>query len=145
MDTPTTVQLADGSTYTIPTGAWGSWPWARQANLVSVAYQQLGQAALGAEWAKQFDARAAVYNAIEAGKDRDAVLLQFGKDLLTAPLKILQDIGGAVLTVGGSVVKTATTTLALVPLVLIAGVAVLVILTAKGQLPRTVEAVTRRR
>jgi len=145
MDTPTTVQLANGSTYTIPTGALGSWAWARQANLISVAYRQLGRPDLAATWAAEYDRRAAVYNAIESGRDRADVLAQFGKDLLTAPIKILQDIGNAVVTVGGSVVKSATTTLALVPLVLLAGLGVLVILAAKGQLPRTIEAARRRR
>jgi len=145
MDTPTTVQLATGSSYTIPTGEWGSWAWARQANLISVAYKQLGQAALSQEWAKQYDARAEIYNRIQAGNDQAAVLLQFGKDLLTAPVKILQDIGGAVLSVGGSVVKTATTTLALLPIVVIGGVALLLILASKGTLGGTIEAARRRR
>jgi hypothetical protein len=145
VNTPTTVQLADGSSYTIPTGEPGSWAWARQANLISVAYRQLGQAELSATWAAEYDRRAAVYNAIEGGRDRAEVLAQFAEDLLTAPVKILQDVGGAVLSVGGSVVRTATTTLALVPVLLIAGLGVLVILAAKGQLPRTIEAARRRR
>lgn len=145
MDTPTTVELADGSSYTIPTGEPGSWAWARQANLVSVAYRQLGAVAEAATWATEYDRRAAIYNYIEEGADRNAVLLQFGKDLLTAPVKILQDIGGAVLSTGGSLVSTVTGTLALVPVLLVGGVALLLILASKGQLPSTVRAVRGRR
>ena len=145
MDTPTTVQLATGSSYTIPTGDVGTWAWARQANLVSVAYRQLGESALADTWAAEFDRRAAVFNAIESGRDRAEVLRQFGADLLTAPIKILADIGGAVITTGGSIVRTTTQTLALVPLVLVAGVAVLLILASKGQIPTTIRAATRRR
>jgi len=144
MDTPTTVELADGSTYTIPTGEPGSFTWARQANLVSVAYRQLGATEEAAAWAAEWDRRSEIYNRIQAGQDRAMVLAQFVKDLLTAPFKILQDIGGAVLTTGGSLVRTATSTLALVPVVLVAGVALLLILASKGQLGPTIREVRRR-
>lgn len=142
-DTPTTVQLADGSSYVIPTGEVGTWPWARQANLVHVAYRQLGQTALADAWAAEFGRRAAIYNAIESGRDRAAVLLQFGADLLTAPVKILQQIGNAVLTVGGTVVKTATDTLSLAPLLIVSVIGILVILAVQGQVPATVRAVRK--
>lgn len=145
MDTPTIVQLADGSTTTIPSGPEGSWTWARQANYLSLAYKQLGAEEEAAAWAAEFQRRAWIFNMIESGRDQREVLAQFGKDLLTAPVKILQDIGGAVLSVGGSVVKTATNTLALVPLVIVGGLAVLVILAAKGQVPTTLEGFRRRR
>lgn len=144
METPTTVQLANGSSYTIPTGDVGTWAWARQANLVSVAYRQLGETQASDTWAAEFDRRAAVYNAIESGRDRAEVLRQFGADLLTAPVKILQDIGGAVLSVGGSVVQTGLSTLSLLPLVVVGGVALLLILASKGQLAPTLRAAQRR-
>lgn len=145
MDTPTTVQLANGSSYTIPTGDPGTWAWARQASLISVAYKQLGATQEAAAWSQEYDRRATIYNAIESGRDRAEVIQQFAADLLTAPVKILQQIGGAVLSVGGSVVKTATNTLALVPLLLIGGLAVLVIIAAKGQAPAVLAGVRRRR
>lgn len=144
METPTTVQLENGASYTIPTGEPGSWPWARQANLISVAYRQLGEGDLAAKWATEFDRRSAIYNGIQAGRDRAVVLAQFAQDLLTAPVKILQDIGGAVLTVGGSVVKTATTTLALLPIVVVGGLAALLILAKQGTLGSTIRSVRRR-
>jgi len=145
MATPTTVQLANGSTYTIPTGDVGTWAWARQANLVSVAYRQLGATEESDAWAAESDRRAAVYNWIQSGRDQADVFRQFGADLLTAPVKILQDIGGAVLTVGGSVVKTGLGTLALLPVVIVGGVALLLILASKGQLAPTVRAIRGRR
>lgn len=70
----TTVILSDGSVYPIPTGAKGTWPWAREASLISVAYQQAGDYANALRWRKEYEARAAAYNAIEAGADMEAVV-----------------------------------------------------------------------
>lgn len=119
---PTLVVLKDGSTYSIPSGARGSYPWVRQASLISVAYGQIGDAENKAKWAKEHLRRNAIWNALQSGKDALSVVAQFGSDLLLAPVRIVADIGNAAIKVG----KTATDTFPAV--VMVAGVALVYLL-----------------
>lgn len=70
----TQVTLADGTLYTVPTGAPGTWPWAREASLIAVAYKQANDFANAYQWEVEFSRRAAAVNAIAAGSDSEAIL-----------------------------------------------------------------------
>lgn len=70
----TTVTLADGTQYPIPTGQPGTWPWAREASLISVAYQQAGDYTNALSWRKEYERRSAAYNQIGAGADMEAII-----------------------------------------------------------------------
>lgn len=70
----TTVTLADGTQYPIPTGAPGSYPWVREASLISVAYQQAQDYGNALKWRKEYERRAAAWNAVEAGADMEAII-----------------------------------------------------------------------
>lgn len=70
----TTVQLADGSLYPIPTGAPGSWPWVREASLIAVSYQQAPDMAKAVEWRQEYERRLAVYQRAQAGEDLQMIL-----------------------------------------------------------------------
>lgn len=117
--TPTTVNLADGTSYLIPSGPWGSFTWVRQANLVSVAYRQIGDTGNAERWAVEWQRRTRIWENLQAGADQAAVIVQFGKDALTAPLKIAADVGKVAIKTGGAVVTAATTTLSMLPLLLL--------------------------
>lgn len=98
--TPTTVQLANGSEYVIPSGDPGTFRWVRQAALIRDAYQDLGAKSDADKWDAEYQSRAAAWNAAEAAGDWASVVGQFVLDFLTAPVKIIADIGGGVLTIG---------------------------------------------
>lgn len=89
----TTVRLADGTTYQIPGGEYGTAPWARQASLIAVAYRQIGDTAKADEWGRIAERRNLIWRTIESGKDKLEVLTQFGRDLIAAPVLIAADIG----------------------------------------------------
>ena len=94
MELPTTVRTNTGLTYTIaPPGPWGSFAWVRYASQIAIAYAQVENNSEEAKWQAEYQRRAAIWNALEAGKDRAEVLKQFGADLLTAPFRIAADIG----------------------------------------------------
>lgn len=95
---PVTVKLADGTSYLIPdAGPWGSPTWRRFAFLVAVAYRQVGDTANADKWDREASRRNAIWAALGAGRDRAAVVAQFGADLLTAPAEILADVGNVAL------------------------------------------------
>lgn len=119
MDQPTTVKLADGTTYLIPAGPWGSFTWVRQANLISVAYRQIGSIGDAERWAVEWQRRTRIWENLQAGADQAAVIVQFGKDVLLAPVRIAQDVGTVALKTGGAVVNAATTTLTALPWLLV--------------------------
>jgi hypothetical protein len=131
------VQLANGTAYTIPTGVPGTFAWARQAALISDAYAQLGADEIAATWWAEWQRRDTIRKAIEAGQDRAAIWQQFGRDLLTAPAKIFQDIGGAVITVG----NVALGGLRVLPLVAVGLVVALAAVAIRGQAPAVLKAV----
>lgn len=70
----TTVTLATGELMPIETGPPGTWRWAREASLISVAYQQAGNYGAALQWRKEFERRVIAYNQIEAGADMEAII-----------------------------------------------------------------------
>jgi len=70
----TMVQTADGGSFEIPTGALGTWPWAREASLIAVSYQQAGDLTNAYRWAREFERRNVAYNALQAGADYDDII-----------------------------------------------------------------------
>ena len=70
----TTVRLADGSSYEIPTGAPGSFAWAREASLISVAYQQAGDTASALAWRREYEKRLVAWRSVEDGRDAQSVV-----------------------------------------------------------------------
>lgn len=104
---PTTVTLRDGTKYLIPAGAWGTFPWVRQANLIATAYRDIGDGKNHDRWAAEYQRRTQVWNDLESGKDARSVLLQFGKDLVQAPLKILADVGSTAIGIADKATKAA--------------------------------------
>lgn len=103
-DEPTTVRLADGTTYAIqPPGPWGTFSWAKHANHVALAYRQIGDADNAAAWDGEYQRRRNIWDALERGADRAAIARQAGLDLLRAPVLIAADVGRAILGAGGAV------------------------------------------
>jgi hypothetical protein len=70
----TTVTLADGSKYPIPTGAPGTAAWAREASLIAVAYRQAGDFANADKWQREYGKRWAAYLRVQQGEDLQAVI-----------------------------------------------------------------------
>lgn len=93
---PTSVKLADGTTYMIEGGEWGSYKWVRQAALIRTAYKQLGDTLNESKWAQEWEKRSTIWNLLQSGQDKIAVAKQFGVDLLLAPLRIGYDAGNIV-------------------------------------------------
>lgn len=141
MDVPTTVELSNGTVYTIPTGAWGTFAWVRQANLLAVAYRQVQNGEEAERWEREYDRRRAVWELLEAGRDQASVVAQFGKDLLLAPFRIAADIGREALDVAGKVKETGFGLLGILTnplfLVLILAGAVLILTPAGPKLARS--------
>lgn len=91
--TPTTVVLADGTTYVIPSGTPGSWPWAIQASKIAVAYQQLGDPGKALAWQREYAKRKLVFDSVEGGRDIQAVIDELGGwgAFLLAPFELAYD------------------------------------------------------
>lgn len=130
MNLPTTVTTADGSTFTIPSGDYGTYPWVRQASLIAKAYRDIGDTGNAQKWGAEYQRRLAIWDALESGKDYAAVIAQFGADLLTAPIKIAADVGSAAIGVG----STAVATVKWIPLLVIGALVVLGIGFSKGSI-----------
>ncbi len=103
---PTMVHLADGSEYTIEAGAPGTFRWVRQANLIAEAYRQMGQADRTTQWDREYQRRLSLWTFWGGVEDKAMIAAQAIKDFLLAPLRILQDIGGAVIEVGRTTLGT---------------------------------------
>lgn len=105
---PTQFADRDGNYWDIPeAGPFGSYTWVRQAALVRNAYKANGDTANARKWDGQYIFRRNVWNLLEAGRDYAAVLGQFGKDVIAAPIRIAADVGGAAINVGKKVVQLA--------------------------------------
>lgn len=121
----TVVTLADGSLYPIPTGRPGTWAWAREASLISVAYQQAGNFTAALQWRKEFERRASAYNAIESGADMEAIIR--AGSWLDGPASIVAYLAGKATDIVDAAAKVPAVALGLVqwlPWLLIAGLAV---------------------
>ncbi len=70
----TEVVLADGRRAAIPTGAPGSWNWAREASWIAKAYEQAGSPTEALRWRKEFERRVIAWRSIEDGKDAAMVI-----------------------------------------------------------------------
>ena len=70
----TTVRLANGATYPIPTGAPGSFAWVREAALISVAYQQADDPVNAMAWRREYEKRLVAWRSIEDGRDAESVI-----------------------------------------------------------------------
>lgn len=90
--TPVRVQLANGTQYTIPTGPVGSYAWVREASLIAVAYNQIGDTAKAYAWNREYDKRRLVWDKVQAGADLQAILDSMPGDWLTRPLSIIQRV-----------------------------------------------------
>lgn len=121
---PTTVQLADGTAYQIPSGDEGSYPWVRQAALIRDAYQQLGDGADAARWDQEYQQRNSAWNAAQLAGSWAAVLAQGAWDFILAPVRIVADLSGGVATIGQSALNLAKVLpLVAIGLVVVAGIA----------------------
>jgi len=85
------VQLADGSSYEIPEGERGTYPWVREASLIAKAYEQVGKPAEALKWQREYQKRLQLWDRAQAGEDMAAILKAAEPDLL-APLRIVHDL-----------------------------------------------------
>jgi hypothetical protein len=107
--TGTTVHAADGSTFEIPGGVPGSYPWVRQASLLAATFHQGGDDNSAYAWNREYDKRRLIWDAAQSGADLQAVIDAASIDLV-APFEILFDaITGLIKgigRVGGALIDT---------------------------------------
>lgn len=119
--TPTTVQLADGTSYVIPSGVVGTFAWVRQANLLSVAYQQLGDPNRSTQWQLEYQKRLNLWYQAQEQEDQAMLLAASVPDWMLAPVKIVKTLAGWIEETG----RTAQTLALSLPVVALAALLVI--------------------